>query len=270
MRLLRTSKCSDIPTIIENGESVTDPKKKADILNQHFSSKATVPGENDNPPHLNKFDVLSDLSNFNTSPLELGKIMRELKKSQSSHCGVSEKFLSLISTTISFPMSQMLNEIFQNGYFPDTFKLAHVTCIWKQKGVKSSKLFYRPISLLPSMSKCMESVIHSRLLSHLIENNLISIRQAAYLKGDSTTNQLLYILHRIRSAWQQGNIVQGSFMDVDGAFEKICHKGLLAKLEQASVTENCLKLFESYLSNATQSWHSARIKAWTHPLHFVH
>ena len=68
----------------------------------------------------------------------------------------------------------------------------------------------------------------------------------------STTNQSLYIVHKIRSAWQQGNIVQVSFMDVDGAFEKIRHKGLLAKLEQALVTENWLKLFESYLSNRRQ------------------
>ena len=119
--------------------------------------------------------------------------------------------------------------MFKNGYFPDSFKLAHVTCIWKQKGVKSLQLFYRTISLLPSMSKCMESVIHSSLLSHLFGNNIISIKQAAYLKGDSTTNQLIYIVHKIRSAWQQGNIVQGSFMDVDGAFEKVWHKGLIAK-----------------------------------------
>ena len=89
----------------------------------------------------------------------------------------------------------------------------------------------------------MESVIHNGILSHLLENNIISIRQAAYIKGDSTTNQLLYIVHNIRLAWQQGNIVQGSFMDVDGAFEKVWHKGLIAKLEQASVTENFLKLF---------------------------
>ena len=119
-RLLRTSKSSDIPTIIENGESITDPKQKADLLNQHFSSKASVPGKNDDPPNLNKFNVLSDLNNINTSPIELGKIMRDLKKSHYSHCGVPDKFLSLISTTISFPMSTMFNDMFKNGYFPDT------------------------------------------------------------------------------------------------------------------------------------------------------
>ena len=87
-------------------------------------------------------------------------------------------------------------------------------------------------------------IYHSQ--SHLTENKLISIRQAAYLKGDTTTNQLLYIVNKIRSAWQQGNLVQGSFMDVDGVFEKVWRKGLIAKLEQASVTGNCIKLFQLY------------------------
>ena len=98
----------------------------------------------------------------------------------------------------------------------------------------------------------MESIIHSRLLSHLTENHIISDRQAAYMKGDSTTNQLLYIVHLIRSAWQMGNICQAAFMDVDGAFEKVWHLGLHAKLKQACITENALKLFQSYLSNRHQ------------------
>ena len=72
------------------------------------------------------------------------------------------------------------------------------------------------------------------------------------MKGDSTTNQLLFIVHQIRSAWQMGNICQAAFMDVDGAFEKVWHLGLHAKLEQACITENALKLVKSYLSKQRQ------------------
>ena len=104
-------------------------------------------------------------------PLEVGKIIRDIKKSQQSYCGVPGKFLSIISSPISFPLSRMFNNMFGNGFFPENFKLAHVTSIWKQKGVKSSKLFYRPISLLPTLSKCLESIIHKRLLSHFIEHS---------------------------------------------------------------------------------------------------
>ena len=103
-----------------------------------------------------------------------------------------------------------------------------------------------------TIGKVCESIIHSRLLSHFIENSIISERQAAYLKGDSTVNQLLYIVHLIRSSWAHGKITQGIFLDVSAAFDKVWHSGLIAKLEQVSVDGSCLELFKSYLTNRKQ------------------
>ena len=94
--------------------------------------------------------------------------------------------------------------------------------------------------------------MHQRLLSHLTENNLITVRQAAYMKGDSTSNQLIYLTHLIRSTWQSGNIAHGLFLDVASAFEKVWHDGLIEKLKQNGITESCLKLFNSYLHNRKQ------------------
>ena len=94
--------------------------------------------------------------------------------------------------------------------------------------------------------------MHQRLLSHLTENNLITDRQAAYMKGDSTTNQLIYLTHLIRSTWVSGKIAHALFLDVAAAFEKVWHKGLAAKLEQHGITDSCLKLFNSYLANRKQ------------------
>ena len=91
--------------------------------------------------------------------------------------------------------------------------------------------------------------MHIRLLSHIMENNIISERRAAYLKGDSTTQQLLYMVHKIRMSWQSGKVMQGICLDIDGAFEKVWHLGLLAKLEQANVSGKCLQLLRSYLTN---------------------
>ena len=65
-------------------------------------------------------------------------------------------------------------------------------------GPKISKESFRPISLLATLSKVCESIIHERLLNHFTEHNIISDKQAAYLKGDSTINQLLYLTHSIR------------------------------------------------------------------------
>ena len=94
--------------------------------------------------------------------------------------------------------------------------------------------------------------MHNRLLSHCTENRVISERQAAYMKGDSTVNQLLYLVHTIRSAWTNKKSSQGLFLDVMGAFETVWHKGLIAKLNQQKVTGKCLDLFKSYLDNRKQ------------------
>ena len=80
----------------------------------------------------------------------------------------------------------------------------------------------------------------------------LSERQAAYIKGDSTVNQLLYLVHTIRTAWTNKNTSQGIFLDVMGAFETVWHRGLLAKLSQHKISGKCHDLFQSYLSNRKQ------------------
>ena len=86
-------------------------------------------------------------------------------------------------------MSRLFNNLFEIGLFPEIWKIAHITDIYKNSGPKTCKSSFRPISILPTMSKVYESVLHDRLLKHCLENNVITDKQAAYLKGDSTVSQ---------------------------------------------------------------------------------
>ena len=69
--------------------------------------------------------------------------------------------------------------MFEVGFFPETFKLAHITSIWKQKGLKSSKLFYRPISLLPTIAKIMESIHTNCLRNHIWTYKMLEAHRGA-------------------------------------------------------------------------------------------
>ena len=251
--LMKNQKLSSIPQLIKGDIIVNDPLSKSNVLNDIFAAKATVNGNKDPLPILPvNENILSPLSNLNTSPIEVAKLCRDIKKSNLSYCGIPGKFLSIIATPISFPLYRLLNNLFENGHFPDIFKISHITPIWKKSGSKSDPLTYRPISLLPTLSKIMESIMHKRLLEHLIENKIINDRQAAYLKGDSTVQQLLYIVHLIKKSWTKGHITQGVFLDVSAAFDKCWHQGILAKLRQNKIDGLCLTLFESYLSGRKQ------------------
>ena len=164
------------------------------------------------------------MAHINTSPIEVAKLIRGLKKSHISPCGISGKFLQLISQPISNSFSRLLNNLFEIGYFPKNWKIAHVTPIFKRAGSKNDKSNYRPISILPTLSKVCESIIHERLLSHCIFYNDITERHAAYLKGDSTITQLIFLIHQIRTSWGKGDIAHGCFLDIS-VFDKMWHSG---------------------------------------------
>ena len=104
-KLIRTQKVSSVPPIIENGEIITDSQQKANIFNNFFSDKATVSGNNDPvPPLITREDIISPITQFNTSPFEHGHIICNIKKSNNSYCGIPGKFLALIATPVAFQL----------------------------------------------------------------------------------------------------------------------------------------------------------------------
>ena len=117
----------------------------------------------------------------------------------------------MISRKIRKPLSTLFNNMFTAGYYPDEWKLGSVAPVYKRNGPKISKECYRPISLLPTLSRICETIIHDWLLNHFITNDIITDKQAAYLKGDSTVTQLLYLVHNIRLAWGQKNVAHTVF-----------------------------------------------------------
>ena len=127
-----------------------------------FACKSTVPSPND-PVHDLVIKQFKQLTNWNC------QIYQKYKKSQISYCGISGMFISLISQPISYSMSKLFNNLFEIGHFPEIWKIAHITAVYKRSGLKSSKSSYRPISILPTLSKIFESVIHERLLAHCTE-----------------------------------------------------------------------------------------------------
>ena len=79
-KLMKNQKQSVIPPLIENDEVINDSQTKADIFNDLFTSKATVSGMNDPVPNLpEKNNIFSSLTKINTSPIEVAKIIRNLK-----------------------------------------------------------------------------------------------------------------------------------------------------------------------------------------------
>ena len=250
-RLSNTGKDANIPPIIDNDKVINDPLEKAQLFNKFFASKSKIKGNNDIPPKLNKIPTNHDLDDITTSHYQIGPFIKNMKTADFSPCGIPSKFIKLLylrfGSKITRPIANLLNSVFKSGHYPSIWKTSHITPVYKRKGAKTDKKSWRPISILPTLSKICESVIHHRLLMHLIDNNIITERQAAYLPKDSTANQLLYMVHQIKLGWSKKQISHACFLDISAAFDAVWHSALLEKLAQINVTNSPFKLFQSYL-----------------------
>ena len=168
-----------------------------------------------------------------------------------AYCGfdnISTIFLKQIAPTIIKPLTLLINQVFNTGIFPDRLKLAKVIPVFK-KG--DSKLInnYRPISLLPVISKVLEKLIANQLSQYFEDNKLFHDNQYGFRTGLSTEYATIELTDRIISNMDRNEI---PFRDLSKAFDTLDHTILLQKLKHYDLDGKALHLCEGYLTNRTQ------------------
>jgi hypothetical protein len=111
---------------------------------------------------------------------------------------------------------------------------------------------YRPISLLITISKILESVVFNRLSLHLQVNNILLPEQFGFRKGISIEKAVFTLTNNILNAINQQKQTGGIFCDLTKAFNCINHKILLSKLFYYGIRGVNPLWFESYLVNRRQ------------------
>ncbi|CAF4942058.1 unnamed protein product [Pieris macdunnoughi] len=195
----------------------------------------------------------SELSNFNPcTTLEITNIIKTLNTNCSSGIdGINTKTIKCVVDHISEYLSICFNKLLHNGEFPDSLKKARVAPIHKS-GPKTEPGNYRPISILPTISKILEKIIYSRLDTYLQTNNFIFKRQYGFRSKSSTLSATADLVSDIKQNIDSKKMVLGVFIDLKKAFDTVSHNLLLKKLECIGIKDRALKLFKSYLSNRTQ------------------
>ena len=255
-------KCSSKRTIKElifNNQTYTDNYDMGNLLNEHLSS---LPINIQNPMHRNSASAhfsnyltnVSPLRSFFFSPvsaLDVQKIIEGFK-SKSSHINTySVKILKYLSNLISPILSELINKSLMTGTFPGLFKHARVTPIFKS-GCRKDPNNYRPISVLPVLSKVFEKVTCVQVYRYFEHFNFFTNAQFGFREGLSTSHAIINNLQFVYDNLDKGDLVISIFLDFRKAFDCVDHKILLSKLSMYGIRGVALDWFRSYLTGRYQ------------------
>lgn len=184
---------------------------------------------------------------------ELKEVIDNLKPSFYSSDIIHPKFLKLIIGLIGPGLLSLINKCLQTGSVPADFKVATVTPLLKKPSLDHTVLKnFRPISVLPFISKVLEKIVLNQLQHFLTSNSIYEVFQSGFKSAHSTESALLRVLNDIYLSTDSGDSVFLILLDLSAAFDTIDHSILLSRLESwVGLKENALKWFQSYLSDRT-------------------
>ena len=162
------------------------------------------------------------------------------------HDQLSNMVVKLISLHIGKSLTLIINQSLYTGIFPDSMKIAKVVPIFK-KDDKSLMNNYRPISVLPALSKVFEKVMHRQITDYFKTNNLFSSQQYGFRSNLSTKIATLNLMDRNIEKMNLNFTPVNIFIDLSKAFDTIIYHILISKLKYYGFDSTALNLLRSYL-----------------------
>lgn len=250
---------NSLPNIImHEGTEIKDKKGIADTFCNYFSNvgekqaKSIPKSKQRAGVYLGNKPSQKSIYLKPTDPSEIQKIITSMKsKSSSGHDHISSILLKSISDSIIHPLAILLNKSIETGTVPNSLKLAKIIPIHKAKE-KELPTNYRPISLLPCISKILEKVIHIRLYNFLNKHGLFYRNQYGFRPNHSTIHAVTDFTIDVTSTLCRKEKCLAVYLDLSKAFDTIQHETLITKLKYYGVRGVALSWFASYLDNRKQ------------------
>ena len=240
-----------------NGKLLTNPNDISASFNEFFSTCADEILKVTEPvlPSEVVVEVEPSRSMYLNPPSynELNNIVSSLKNnSAAGYDGISTRVIKALRPKSIAVLVHLISVIFATGVFPDNLKVAVITPIHKSGSQKCVDNF-RPISVLPVLSRIVEKALHRRLLIYMNRHlKLLYNHQFGFRPECSTENAAIEMINNISRTIDRGKVATGIFMDLKKAFDLVDHSILLKVLERYGVKNQELKLFQSYLRDRTQ------------------
>ena len=245
----------------EGGVKIKDEKILAEIFNKFFKKKIediekSIPVHDIDPTCKLKEKLKGRNLSFHlptVTETEVKKAIHSLKPKTSSGLDfISPKIVKLAVDVIATPLTYVINTSLLSGEFPSTWKEAKVIPIFKNKGSRMDKQFYRPVSNLKSVSKVIEVIVNKKVLEYFESNHLFPDSQHGFRSSRSTFSAVAS-MHEQWIKNREGKKHQAmAFLDLSAAFDTLSKDIFCKKLEVYGFDKTSVKWFNSYLSERSQ------------------
>lgn len=236
------------PTEFEfNGVQTSENGQICELFRTFFQSTFTEPPY----PHSARYEapnIPNERPNINCLPFSENEIVHMLKSLDINKNGgpdaIPNIFLKSTAAYIAKPLKIIFNKSLISGVFPNEFKMANVTPIFK-KGEKQQISNYRPISMLNTISLVFEKLVAKRISDRI--DTILTPNQHGFRKNRSTNSNLCEFTHHISLALDEGSELHAIYTDFSKAFDSVNHRILLAKLANVGIRGYLWNWFASYL-----------------------
>ena len=258
-------KCNDgknsIPSIIHKNERIFDNQVMANVFNDFFISVARNLKEDieEETSHEKLFDFcrnkldISDI--FEIPPISKEKVIRYLSfidiSKATGNDSIGPKILRISAPFIAESITHLCNLSIHSGKVPSKWKEAKVKPLFKS-GSRDNVNNYRPISILPTLSKLIEKHVHDSLMTYLGNHDLICKNQSGFRPKHSCETALINIVEKWLKAMNEGKLVGVIMVDFRKAFDLVDHHILLRKLKAYQLNASSMSWFQSYLNDRKQ------------------
>ena len=257
--LNKRSKSSSIDCLKESATETRNKKDVSNAMNNFFCTIGRDLADKiqpaANPFLLGEHEINKDKAKFHFKTIELKDVRDAFAKVKTAKSfgidNISSYFMKLALSYIENSLAFLFNTSIETSQFPDSWKVARITPIFED-GDRTEKSNYRPISVLPVISKLFEKLVFYQLYQYMKENGLFTSDQSGSLRLHSTLTCLLKMSDDWYNGLDLGKLVGLVFIDLKKEFDTVDHDILCKKLELHGVQQRELSWFRSYLSNRKQ------------------